>query len=177
MSIWDSYVREAEVGTGYTAPSIPDDLYEAVIEQVGEPFEQPNPFDADRPRTVFTVDWRITGGDHDGVQLRQWIRIPESYLEFGILDERSTLYNVLEALGQDMSSRFVVDPRQWVGAAARIMVENRTNQRGETRPQITRVMPPRQTAQGTAQQAAGAPPAPARGAQPAQRQSWPPRAR
>lgn len=189
MSIWQSFVREAEVGTGFIPPDIADDLYDAVVEAVGEPHDQPNPFNPDKPRTVFTVDWRVTGSDYDGVQLRQWIRIPESFMEFGLLDERSTLYTVLEALGYDLSGRFIVNPPEWVGRAARIMVENRANSRGETRPQVTKVMPPRQTAQGAAAQQAPAQSAPtqapappagrpaaSQGARPAQRQNWPPRA-
>lgn len=128
MSVWSTYSKEAEVSTGGDYPIIDDDLYDAVVQDVSEPAEEPNKFkakDTDPDMvTRFYVSWELTSGDApEGTTLRQYITLPPVYLEDGYLNEKSNLYKVMTALSIDMSGRFRVDPPSWQGAEARIMVE------------------------------------------------------
>jgi len=150
MSSWDQYTKTAEVSTGGDYPVIDDDLYDAIIQDVSEPTEEPNKFKAkaEDPDMVtrFFVTWELTSGDvPENTTLRQYIGLPPAYLADGYLNEKSTLHKVMTALGFDLSGRFKVDPPSWQGQEARVMVECPRDSEGVQTgwPRITGVKPKR----------------------------------
>lgn len=146
-SIWDTYSKDAEKGTGGDWPEVPDDLYTAMVKDISEPTTEPDMFNPGKERTQFYITWELESDDlPEGTTLRQYLTIPEGYLNDGYLNEKSGLYKVMEALGYDMNARFRVDPRAWQGMEARVMVENQVPKgKGEDdrRPRITGVKPKR----------------------------------
>jgi hypothetical protein len=155
MSTWDTIARTAERSSAPPIPDIPDDLYDAEVFAVGEPTESPDTFNPGKTRTTFWLDWAIESGDLPAdTRIRQWIALPEAFLTDGFLSDKSRLFEVMEALGFDMDGTIHVDPREWVGLRARIMVENRpTQSTGEMRPRVTAVKPARRQAQPPQRQA------------------------
>jgi hypothetical protein len=155
MTSWDTIARTAERSSAPPIPDIPDDLYDAEVFAVGEPTESPDTFNPGKTRTTFWLDWAIESGDLPAdTRIRQWIALPEAFLTDGFLSDKSRLFEVMEALGFDMEGTIHVDPREWVGLRARIMVENRpTQSTGEMRPRVTAVKPARRQAQPPQRQA------------------------
>lgn len=162
MSTWDTIARTAERSSAPPIPDIPDDLYDAEVLAVGEPTESPDNFNPGKTRTTFWLDWGIqvgglmseAPGNFRDETIRQWITLPEAFLTDGFLSDKSRLFEVMEALGFDMEGTIHVDPREWVGLRARIMVENRpTQSTGEMRPRVTAVKPARRQAQSPQRQA------------------------
>ena len=147
MGIWDSYTKDAEKSTGGgDFPEAPDDLYDAMVQDVTEPRTGPDLFNPGKEKTDFIVKWELTsGGVPDGTTLWQYVTLPEQYLENGYLSDKSNLYKVMDALGFDLEGRFTVNPPEWQGMPARVMVENKPNKDGELRPKITAVKPARKT--------------------------------
>ncbi len=134
--------REVTVSSGGDFPEVPDDLYDAMIADVSDPETRPDPFNEGRDKTDFFVTWEITSGDiNPGTTLRQYVTVPEQFISDGYLNEKSNMYKLMDALGIDMSGKFRVNPAEWQGAEARIMVENKANQAGSIRPRITGVKP------------------------------------
>lgn len=147
---WDQYTKTAEVSTGGEWPELDDDLYDMIVQDVSEPTVEPNKFKAkdDDPDTVtrFFITWELTSGNApEGTTLRQYISLPQAYLEDGYLNERSKLFEVMTALGFDMSGRFKVAPDEWQGIEARGMVECPRDKEGVQTgwPKITSVKPAR----------------------------------
>lgn len=141
---WENYEKTATVSAGGEIPNVPDDLYEAMVQDVSEPITRPDPFNAGKDKTDFYITWELTSGDvAAGTTLRQYVGLPEQYANEGYLSEKSNLYKVMEALGFDLNGKFRVAPSTWQGMEARVMVENRQTQNGETRPRITAVKPAR----------------------------------
>ena len=147
MGIWDSYTKDAEKSTGGgDFPDVPDDLYDAMVQDVTDPRTGPDLFNPGKEKTDFIVKWELTsGGVPDGTTLWQYVTLPEQYLENGYLSDKSNLYKVMDALGFDLEGRFTVNPPEWQGMPARVMVENKPNKDGELRPKITAVKPARKT--------------------------------
>lgn len=151
VSLWNDsrFTREAERGTGFTPADVPDDLYEARIIEVGEPQDVQDIFakEPGKMKTQFYIQWEIKSDDlEEGTSLRQYMTLPDAYLNSGYLNEKSNLFHLMDALGFDMAARFKVDPPSWVGKRARVMVENKPNKEGEFRPRITDVKPLRKKA-------------------------------
>lgn len=143
MSSWENWEKAATVLAGSSdIPNVPDDLYDAMIQDVSVPETRPDPFNEGRDKTDFYLTWEITSGDvPSGTTLRQYITLPEAYANEGYLSEKSNLYKVMEALGFDLSGKFRVQPSKWQGMEARVMVENKQTRTGEMRPRITAVKP------------------------------------
>lgn len=145
MTSWDNYTKDAEQGQGEWV-DISDDLYAAMIKDIGEPETKPDTFNPGKERTQFHITWELSGDVPEGTTLRQWVTIPEGYINDGYLSEKSNLFKVMEALGFDLSGRFRVDPPSWQGLEARVLVENKPNKDGDLRPRITDVKAPRRKA-------------------------------
>ena len=146
MGAWDNYAKDAEQGTGGEWPEISDDLYPAMIQDISEPATKADPFNAGKEKTDFYITWELYGDVPDGTTLRQWITIPEGYINDGYLSDKSNLFKLMEALGFDLSGKFRVDPPSWQGMEARVLVENKPNKDGDLRPRITDVKAPRRKA-------------------------------
>ena len=160
MSDWNDYAREAEKGTSWVPPVVADDLYDARINEVGDPETKPDFFNPEQLKTQFWISWELLSDDVPAdTTLRQYVTIPPG-LQEGYLSDKATLYAVMEALGFDMDARFEFDPRQWVDMRARVMVENKPNKDGVDVPRITGVKAPRASKPAPARQpvAAGRPP-------------------
>lgn len=151
---WDQYTKDAEVGTGGDIPLVPEDLYDAMVQDVTEPRESTY---EGKAQQRFIVKWEITSGDvPEGTTLWQYITLPDGYLQDGILGEKSNLYKTMKALGIDMEGRFRVDPPSWQGMEARIMVETRVTAEGKERSVISSVKAKPQRQQKRETVAAGA---------------------
>ena len=143
-SSWSNpnFTKEAERGTGYEPPALEDDIYFAEIIEVGEPFDQAKFDDPNVMQTRFFVQWAIEGDDvPEDAQLRQYMTLPDAYLNSGYLNEKSNLFILMQNLGYDMTGRFRVNPPEWVGKRARLVVKNKPGKEGELRPRIESVMP------------------------------------
>lgn len=130
-------------GGDFPIPDVEDGLYRAMIKDVrdgtgswdGKTYQQ------------YLVEWELLDdegrpyGDEE-ITLLQFVRIPEALVNEGVLYEESNLFLLMEALGCDMEE-IVVEPADWQGAEARILVENKTVQSGknagQVRPRITKV--------------------------------------
>ena len=77
MSDWDSYVRDdVQQGGGEGWETVPEDVYDAVCIEVGEPYERDTQFGT---KMKFVVRWRISGGDLDGdVEIPQFVTLSDS---------------------------------------------------------------------------------------------------
>lgn len=150
---WNDYTREAEVGTGGDAPEIPDDLYDARVADVSEPETKPDPFKDDgSTKTQFFIQWELLSDEVPAdTTVRQYIALPPGYLENGVLGEKSKLYQVMEALGFDMTGRFKVEPNKWIDKRARVY----TSQEPGKFAKVTDVKPARQRQTATAGAARG----------------------
>ena len=160
---WDDYSGKAKKSTGGDWPAVADDLYDAIIKDISEPDgPKPDPFNPDKEKMDFFVTWEFES-EGATTTLRQYITIPETFLSDNVLNENSNMYKVMDALGFDMDDDEIeVDPPWWQGMPARIMVENKTTQKGELRPRITAVKPARKPARKSpAKAAAGRKPKPA----------------
>lgn len=160
---WDSYAKTAEVSTGGEWPEMDDDLYDMIVQDVSEPVTEPNKFkqkDGDPDFvTRFFITWEITSGNApEGTTLRQYIALPEAYLNEGYLNEKSKLYGVMSALGFDLTGRFKVNPEDWQGMEARGMVEAPRDKDGVQTgwPKITSVKPARAKRAAPAREPVGA---------------------
>jgi len=142
---WDNYSNKTvTIAAGGDYPEVPDDLYDAMVQDVSDPETRPDPFNEGKEKTDFFVTWEITSGDvKPGTTLRQYVTLPEQFMAEGFLNEKSNLYKLMEALGFDLTGKFKVAPPTWQGMEARVMVENRANKMGESRPRITAVKPAR----------------------------------
>jgi|GEM_PF-4599012 len=143
-SAWSNpnFSKEAERGSGYEAPELEDDIYFAEIIEVGEPFDQAKFDDPNVMQTRFWIDWSIEGDDvPDDATLRHYMTLPTAYLNSGYLNEKSNLFILMQNLGYDMSGRFRVNPPEWVGKRARLVVKNKPGKEGDLRPRIESVMP------------------------------------
>lgn len=140
---WDDYAKTATKSEGGEWPEVVDDLYDAVIQDVSEPETRPDSFNDGAEKTDFYINWEL---DTDNAPtLRQYIVLPPAYLSDGFLNEKSNLYKTMVALGFDLDGKFTVNPSEWQGMKARVMVENRANAKGDIRPRITAVKPARST--------------------------------
>lgn len=162
MTSWDNYAKEAEKGTGGEWPEVPDDLYDAMVQDVSDPETGPDQFNAGKERTQFYITFELVSDElPENTTLRYYVTIPEGYINDGYLSDKSRLYKVMDALGFDMGGRFTVDPRQWQGERVRVMVENKVSQNsttGEARPRITDVKAPRRKGERSAAAAPAATP-------------------
>ena len=142
---WEQYTKTAEATSGGDWPEIPDDLYEATIIDVSEPETGADKFNPGKMRTQFHVVWELDSADlPEGTTRWQYVALPEKYLEDGFLSEKSNLYQLMDALGFDLSGQFEVDPPSWIGMKARVMVENKIGDDGKPgAPRITDVKAPR----------------------------------
>jgi hypothetical protein len=143
-SAWSNpnFTKDAERGTGYEPPALEDDIYFAEIIEVGEPFDQAKFDDPNVMQTRFFVQWAIEGDDvPEDAQLRQYMTLPDAYLNSGYLNEKSNLFILMQNLGYDMAGRFRVNPPEWVGKRARLVVKNKPGKEGDMRPRIESVMP------------------------------------
>lgn len=138
MTWKDWNVGDVSISSGQGVPEIPDDLYDALIREVAEPVTEADPWNAGKMRTQFYIVWEITDGDVAGSTLRQYLSVPAG-LEQGFINDKSNLYSVMDALGFDLTQRVRVEPWNWVGMTARILVENKDNREGEPRPRVTGV--------------------------------------
>jgi len=153
MPAWTDYPSTGEVGSSWTPPELGDDLYDAVIDEVSEPFEQPKFDDPSQVEEKFWISWRLTGEDvPEDTTLRQYVAIPPKFRSDGFLSAKANLYLLMDTLGFDLSGRFEVDPPSWVGMKARVMIENKANRDGVAVPKITSVKPPRQKKAAPARQ-------------------------
>jgi len=147
MAWSNTFVKEAETGSGFTPIDVADDLYDAEIIEIGDPRDVPNNFKDGEMQTQFHIQWALLGDDlPEDASLRQYVTIPDAYINSGYLNEKSNLFHLMEALGFDMKGRYMVDPPSWLGKKARVMVENKANKEGEMRPRITGVKPIRRRA-------------------------------
>lgn len=157
-SLWDDpkFSKEIETGTGGDWPDIPDDLYDAEVSNASEPEDVPDTFNQGQMRTQFYLTWLLMSDEvPEGTTLRQYLTLPQQYLEGNFLSGKSAVWKTMDALGYDMNARYVVNPQQWVGKRARVMVENKANQKGDIRPRIVDVKPRRARQQSTKQQPVG----------------------
>lgn len=152
---WSGKTRDAEVGGGGDIPNIPDDIYDAIIKDVSEPTT--SVYDG-KEREQFYITWELTSGDVVGESVRQYITLPEVYLNEGYLSEKSNLYKVMEALGFDLTGRFRVDPPSWQGMEARVDLEQERDRNGDPLrwPKVTKVKPKRQAKKQPVAAGAGA---------------------
>jgi len=145
-------------GSEFEIPEIEDGLYPANIKDVkereGRDFESGDPF----PQLI--VEWELDDEVDDKgkpITLAQFIRIPDGLVNDGILNENSRLHELLGALGYDVSedAEIEVDPDDWQGREARILVENKKIQSGknagQVRPRISSVKPKAKAATKAAQ--------------------------
>ena len=152
---WEDYARKAQVGGGGEIPDIPDDLYDAIIKDVSE--VAPSTYEGKEQQRFF-ITWEITSGDAKGESVRQYVTLPEAYLNDGYVNEKSHLYGVMDGLGFDMTGQFTVEPWKWQGMEARILLEQKRAKDGtpEKWPKVTAV---KQTRRSKQPGAAGARPA------------------
>lgn len=157
MGAWDSYTRDAEIGSGGgDFPVVEDGLFEAIIQDITEPRDGTD-YNGD-PCKKFVIKWEITSEDvAPDTVLWQYVTLPPKYLQEGVLSEKSNLYKVMTALGFDLAGRFRVDPPSWQGMEARVLVENfpvlddmgkpKVGEDGKklTKPRITAVKAPRKS--------------------------------
>jgi hypothetical protein len=138
---WNDYAKTAEVGTGEW-PEIPDDVYDAIIADVGEPETRPDHFNPEVEKTDFRLKWELISDElPENTWLYQWVTLPEGFLANGTVHKKSNLYAVMEALGFDMTGKFEVDPLTWQGMQARAVVKNAETAEGAMRPRIKSLMP------------------------------------
>lgn len=143
MTSWDEIPQDGTITEGGEGwPTIPDDVYEGVIVEVGEPYERETPKGKAKK---FVIRWELSGGDLDEpVQIPQFVTLPPKFLSDGFLTPKSTLFKVMKALGFDMEGQFVVRPWEWVGMKARVDTENgEPDQQGNVTSWITGIKPPR----------------------------------
>jgi hypothetical protein len=150
--IWDKYAKDATVSDGGDWPPIDDDIYDATIIDIGEPTTSPNAFNPDVERTTFSVKFELDPEKFDNqTWLYKWVALSPSFLESGKIHKKSALYEVMTSLGFDMDDPDLhVDPREWIGTEARVVVKNvAPASGGDTRPRIVDIMParPRKAAQ------------------------------
>lgn len=133
---------EGTVGSGFTPPVLEDDLYDAEIVDLCEPYEEADTYNPGKDRTRFWLDWQIGGTDDT---LRQWMNIPLGMLGTpATLNPKAGVYSLMDALGLiGADGGFTFDLDTWIGMRARVMVENKPNKDGEIRPYITGVKPPK----------------------------------
>ena len=147
MPGWDSYSKtDLPVGTGGDWPDVPDDLYDAVVQDVSEPEERDDPFNPGKTQTQFYVSWELVSDDlPEGTVMRQYINIPAGVLSGAAINEKSHLYETMVGLGLIEADKPVVfHPPSWQGLEARVMVENKERKDGSgSRPRITGVKPKR----------------------------------
>jgi len=147
MAGWSTYTRDAlPVGTGGDFPEIPDDLYDAMIQDVSEPEERDDPFNPGHRQTQFYVTWELLSDDlPEGTTIRQYLNIPNGVLSGAAINEKSKLYETMQALGLIEADKPVMfNPPAWQGTEARVMVETKARQDGSAgRPRVTGVKPRR----------------------------------
>ena len=99
MGAWDSYTRDAEIGSGGgDFPVVEDGLFEAIIQDITEPRDGTD-YNGD-PCKKFVIKWEITSEDvAPDTVLWQYVTLPPKYLQEGVLSEKSNLYKVMTALG------------------------------------------------------------------------------
>lgn len=140
---WDEIPEDAESKQSSDWPVIPDDVYNAVITEVGEPYERETPYG---PKKKFAITWTLSGGDlaEPVAGFPQFVTIPPKFIETGFLSDKSTLFKIMAALGFDMEKSIKVQPWTWVGKEARVDVETTSNDDGTQTSWIVKVKPPRQ---------------------------------
>ena len=129
MSDWDSYVRDdVQQGGGEGWETVPEDVYDAVCIEVGEPYERDTQFGT---KMKFVVRWRISGGDLDGdVEIPQFVTLSDKLISDGFISEKSWIWKIMQALGYDMTQAIRFDPRDWVGKRCRITIKNQVDKDG-----------------------------------------------
>lgn len=131
MGYWDDNAKEAEVGSGGGEfPELEDDLYEAQVADISEPTVETIPEQyrkkggpTERTRFYVSVDLYGDNVPDDCPPLRIYLTVPDGFRNNGVLNEKSKLYEMMTALGYDLSGRFKVDPREWQGQKVRVLVE------------------------------------------------------
>ncbi len=130
----------------FVVPTIEDGLYSATIREItdaegtwdGKTYDQ------------YYVDWDLDAADEktdeSPVQLRQFVRVPDGlFANRPVLNENSHLYLLMEGLGCDMDGGYDINPDEWLGKEARVLVENKKitegPNAGKSRPRITAVKP------------------------------------
>lgn len=163
---WRGYAKKGTTSTGPEFPPIDDNLYDAIIKDVSDPESAADPFKKGETKVQFYLTWEFLNQDDEVVTLRQYITIPPTWIDGDELNEKSNLSLTMAALGFEVEGEVEVDPESWQGLVARIMVENKENQKGETKPRITAVKPAKKKVAPKAAPKA-APAAPAKKAAPA----------
>lgn len=153
MGYWDENAKEAEAGAGGgDFPELEDDMYDAQVGDISEPTVETIPVEYQKKggpteRTRFYVQVELDGENvpEDCPPLRAYMSIPDGFIKSGTLNEKSTLYKWMVALGYDMTGRFRVDPREWQGERVRVIVECPRDKDGVQTgwPRITDVKAPR----------------------------------
>jgi len=130
---WEGIVTE--VGDGRQQwPVIPEDQYEAEIVDVGKPYEKVDSF-KNETVTKMVVTFRLTADFLDEpVDIPAFPRIPNGLLPGGdgYVDERTTIFKIMKALGFDMKARPPFEPWTWVGMKCRVTTMNETKDGEET---------------------------------------------
>lgn len=141
-SAWDDIPEDVTQGGTSDWPVIADDVYDAVIVEVGDPYDKETQYGA---RKKFTLTWELSGGELDEpVQIPQFVSIPPKFIENGFLSDKANLFILMKALGFDMDGAIKVQPPTWKGKRARLATEISQNADGTQTTWITKVMPPRQ---------------------------------
>lgn len=127
----------ATKGTGPALPVLDDDNYRAIVKDVKQGPGYQNEGEQ------YVIEFELLDEKKDNgepLTLRGYIRIPDGVINDGVLNEKSTLYAFIKALGyadDDME----IDPAAWQGEEIRITVQNKEikegENKGQTRPRIT----------------------------------------
>ena len=140
---------QVEEGGEWTPPEVDDGVYKAIVDNVEDRFGTPS-YDGKGTQDQYMVTYKLTEleDDDDGdVTLVQFLNVPPSLKNDGVLYEDSNIYKAMEAFGFNMEKP-VVDPDDWIGKECQVLVENKAAQSGKNkgvkRPKITSVLAPKQ---------------------------------
>ncbi len=144
-------------GDEFEVPVIDDGLWPGVITEV-KSADFPDFNNPDEMIPKYIVSWATGDGSHEPTELAQFVKIPRGLIEHGTLSDKSNLYPFLKAIGIDPDvPELTIDPVEWLGREAKLLVENRTLTQGKnagmTRPQITKLLPTAANASVAAQNA------------------------
>lgn len=114
---------------------IEPDQYEAVVDRIEE--FQGTKYQSTEPQLQAKIVWQIVGGEFDGKHVDRIVS-PS-------LNEKATLYPFFKAvtgITPEPGQRYDIEALM-VGKPCRIVVEDYTNQRGQTFSRVATVLPPR----------------------------------
>ena len=137
-------------GTGPEIPEIDDDNYRAVVKDIKQ---SQSTYDG-KTNEQYVVEWELldeTRANGEPLTLRSYITIPEAVIRDGTVNEKSKLYEFLMALGYT-DDNLVIDPSEWQGEEARIVVINKEitsgDNKGQVRPRVTGYLAPKRGKNG-----------------------------